>query len=90
MKIAKYLFFCLMDCLSQNVAFTKDAIVGIIQIIVFFAVLVFAEYLTTWYYGVLITLGVIAALYGVISIVEITVRLIIKLLRKNSDNKKDG
>ena len=38
MKTVKYLFFCLMDCLSLNVAFTKDFIIGCIKIVVLFAV----------------------------------------------------
>ena len=38
MKTVKYLFLCLMDCLSLNVVFTKDFIIGCIQIVVFFTV----------------------------------------------------
>lgn len=76
MKTVKYLFLCLMDCLSLNVVFTKDFIIGCIQIIVFFAVFLVSTVLLTWYYGLLITLGVMLTLYGIICIIEVFIKLI--------------
>ena len=70
-----------LDCLALNVAFTKDFIVGSIQIVVFFTILLFATLLSTWYYGLLITLGAIAALYGGICIVDIFIKLIKKIFK---------
>lgn len=84
MKIVKYLFFCFWDSLALNVDFTKDAIVGSIQIFAFMAIYFITASLSTWYYGILITLGCILALYAFISIIEITVRLIIKLFKRTS------
>ena len=83
MKTVKYLFFCLMDCLSLNVAFTKDFIVGCIQIVVFFAVFLVSTVLLTWYYGILITLGTMFVLYGTGFIGDIFVALI-----KNKNGRK--
>ncbi len=79
MKIVKYLFVSLLDCLSLNVVFTKDFIVGCIQIVVFFAVFLISTLLLSWYYGLLITVGSIIALYGIICIVELFIRLIKKI-----------
>ena len=78
MKTVKYLFFCLMDCLSLNVAFTKDFIIGTMQFIVFFAVFFVSTLLLTWYYGILITLGTVLALYGIAGIVDIFINSIKK------------
>lgn len=76
MKAVKYLFFCLMDCLSTNVVFTKDFIIGWIQIVVFFTVFLISTVLLTWYYGLLIMSGVMLALYGIVCIIELFIRLI--------------
>ena len=84
MKIVKYLFFCFMGCITSNVYFTKDVIIGFIQIFAFLAIYFIATSISTWYYGILITLGCILALYAFISIIEITVRLIIKLFKRTS------
>lgn len=78
MKTVKYLFFCLMDCLSLNVTCTKDFIIGIIQFILFFAVFFFSTLLFTWYYGILITLVAVIVLYGVVCVVDIFIKLIKK------------
>ncbi len=85
MKTVKYLFFCLMDCLSLNVAFTKDLIIGWIQILLYFAVLFVSSGLLVVYcnvheimaglYGFLITLTVIVVLYGFICVVELFIKL---------------
>lgn len=65
-----------MDCLSLNVAFTKDFIIGCIQIVVFFAVFLVSTVLLTWYYGILITLGAMFVLYGIVFIVDFFVALV--------------
>ena len=78
MKTVKYLFFCLMDCLSFNVAFTKDFIIGVMQILLFFAVFLISTVLLTWYYGLLITLGFVLAIYGIVCIIELFVKEKIK------------
>ena len=76
MKTVKYLFLCLMDCLSLNVVFIKDIIVGFIQIVVFFTVFLISTVLLTWYYGLLILLAVMLAFYGIVCIIELFIRLI--------------
>ena len=76
MKTVKYLFLCLMDCLSLNVVFTKDFIIGCIQIVVFFTVFLISTVLLTWYYGLLIMLGTILTLYGIICIIELFISLL--------------
>lgn len=65
-----------MDCLSLNVVFTKDFIVGCIQSVIFFAVFLVSTVLLTWYYGILITLGTMFVLYGTVFIVDIFVALV--------------
>lgn len=89
MKTVKYLFLCLMDCLSLNVAFTKDFIIGCIQIVVFFTVLFVSSGLLVFYcnvseimaglYGFLITIGFVLVLYGTIFLIESAIRLIVRL-----------
>ena len=76
MKTVKYLFLCLMDCLSLNVVFTKDFIIGSIQIVVFFTVFLISTVLLTWYYGLLIMLAVMLTFYGIVCIIELFIRLI--------------
>lgn len=76
MKTVKYLFFCLMDCLSLNVVFTKDLIIGWIQIVVFFTVFLISTVLLTWYYGLLILLAAMLTFYGIVCIIELFIRLI--------------
>ena len=89
MKTVKYLFSCLMDCLSLNVVFSKDFIIGCIQIVAFFAVLLVSSGLLVFYcnihvimaglYGLFITIGFVLALYGTICLIECAIRLIVRL-----------
>ena len=89
MKTVKYLFMCLMDCISNDVDFTKDFIFGVLQILLYFAVWFFSYGVLYKYggfsdkmsviYGVLIMIGFILALYTVICLVECTIRLIVRL-----------
>lgn len=89
MKTVKYLFLCLMDCLSLNVVFTKDFIIGCIQIVVYFAVLFVSSGLLVFYcnvskimaglYGLLITIGFVLIFYLAIFLIECVVRLIMQL-----------
>lgn len=76
MKTVKYLFLCLMNTLSANLFYTKDFIIGCIQIVAFFAVFLISTVLLTWYYGLLIMSGVMLALYGIVCIIELFIRLI--------------
>ena len=76
MKTVKYLFLCLMNTLSANLFYTKDFIIGWIQIVVFFTVFLISTVLLTWYYGLLIMSGVMLALYGIVCIIELFIRLI--------------
>ena len=76
MKTVKYLFLCLMNTLSANLFYTKDFIIGWIQIVAFFAVFLISTVLLTWYYGLLIMSGVMLALYGIVCIIELFIRLI--------------
>ena len=92
MKTVKYLFLCVMNTLSYNVLYIKDFIFGVLQILLYFAVL-FVSYRVLYkyggfsdkmsvVYGVLIMIGFILALYTVICLVECTIRLILKLKNK--------
>lgn len=95
MKIVKYLFFCMLDCLSFNIALTKDFIFGVLQIIVYFAVLFFSSGALIVYcdtpeilgilYGFLITIGFALTLYGVICLIEVIAERIIRF--KNNFKK---
>lgn len=79
----EYMFGCLMDCLSFNVESTKDFIIGLLQLAIFFVVFTVSTILLTWYYAIAITIGFILALYLCVLIVEFIVRLIrIKIGKK--------
>lgn len=98
MKIVKYLFRCLVDFLA-DAAFFKDFVFGAMQVVLYCAVLCFSYWtLRSWcgfseilatVYGALTTVGFIIALYGLICIVELTVRLIIKIKRKHDKTGKE-
>ena len=89
MKTVKYLFFCLMACLSFNIVFTKDFIFGLIQMVLYFVVLFGSSGLLVFYcnvseimaglYGFLITIGFVLVLYGTICLIECAIRLIVRL-----------
>ncbi len=89
MKITKYLFVCLIECLSFNVVFLKEFIFGWLQIVLYFAVCFcsygllvnrfsFSDGKATIYAG-LITIGIILILYGLICLIECIIRLMIRL-----------
>lgn len=89
MKTVKYLFLCVMNTLSFNVLYTKDMIFGVLQILLYFAVLFVSSGLLVFYcnvseilaglYGFLITIGFVLVLYGTIFLIECAIRLIVRL-----------
>lgn len=89
MKTVKYLFLCVMNTLSFNVLYTRDMIFGVLQILLYFAVLFVSSGLLVIYcnvyeimaglYGFLITIGFVLVLYGTICLIECAIRLIVRL-----------
>lgn len=98
MKAVKYLFLCLMECLSLNVAFRKEFIFGAIQIILYFVAMLLSYFMLRasfgvahfWasIYSILIMIAFIIVLYCLICIIELAYRLFFKLKRRKMDRKE--